>query len=149
MKKTLMLIVTLCSWLPMLAFASVNANQAFLANNKTKPGVVTLKSGLQYKIITKGTGIKPTANNSVTVNYEGSLINGKVFDSSYKRGEPATFPVNAVIKGWQQAIPLMRVGATWMLYIPADLAYGAHGVPGVIPSNATLVFKVHLLSVRQ
>jgi FKBP-type peptidyl-prolyl cis-trans isomerase len=120
---------------------------AFLAANKTKPGVVTLPSGLQYKILKEGTGPKPAATDSVTVNYRGTLLDGTEFDSSYKRGQPATFPVNRVIKGWTEALQLMPVGSKWELYIPADLAYGAAGAGGDIGPNATLIFEVELLSI--
>ncbi len=123
--------------------------QAFLDANKKKPGVVTTPSGLQYKVIEAGSGQSPTATDIVTVNYEGRLIDGKVFDSSYKRGKPATFPVNGVIKGWQEALTQMKPGATWELYVPANLAYGAQGAPGVIGPNEVLVFKVNLISVKK
>jgi len=122
---------------------------AFLAANKEKPGVVTLPGGLQYKIISEGTGQKPTANDSVTVDYAGTLIDGTEFDSSYKRGQPATFPVNGVIKGWTEALQLMPVGSTWELYIPATLAYGSAGAPPAIAPNQALIFKVHLISIGQ
>lgn len=125
-----------------------SAGDAFLAANKTKPGVVTLPSGLQYKVITEGTGATPTANSVVTVNYAGTLIDGTEFDSSYKRGEPATFPVNGVIAGWTEALQLMKVGSKWELYIPASLAYGANGAPPVIGPNQTLIFTVELLGVK-
>lgn len=121
---------------------------AFLAANKSKPGVVTLPSGLQYKIVKAGTGAKPTVNDTVTVDYQGQLINGKVFDSSYKRGVPATFPLQDVIAGWTEGLQLMKTGGTWMFYIPAKLAYGERGAPGAIPPNATLIFKVHLISTK-
>jgi len=124
------------------------AGQAFLSANKTKPGVVTLPDGLQYKIIKEGTGSKPKINDVVTVHYAGTLIDGSEFDSSYKRGEPASFPVNAVIPGWTEALQLMKVGSTWELYIPADLAYGANGAPPVIGPNQTLIFKVELLATK-
>lgn len=120
----------------------------FLAENKKKEGVVTLPSGLQYKIIKKGEGKSPTVNDIVTVNYRGTLINGKEFDSSYKRGKPATFPVKGVIKGWTEALQLMKPGAEWELFIPPDLAYGARGAGNVIPPDSTLIFKVELLSVK-
>lgn len=123
--------------------------QAFLAKNAKEVGVVTLPSGLQYKIIDAGKGESPTANDTVTVNYEGKLIDGKVFDSSYKRGKPATFEVNQVISGWQEALKLMKPGAIWMLYIPFNLAYGAQGAMGVIGPNETLIFKVDLISVKK
>lgn len=122
--------------------------EAFLAANKTKPGVVTLPDGLQYKIITEGTGPKPKSNDTVTVNYAGTLIDGKEFDSSYKRGQPATFPVNGVIPGWVEALQLMKVGSVWELYIPPTLAYGERGAPPVIGKNETLVFKVELLGIK-
>src|SRR3990167_408509 len=122
--------------------------QAFLAKNAKLPGVVTTASGLQYKIIDQGNGNSPTANDTVTVNYEGTLINGTVFDSSYQRKTPATFRVGAVIKGWQEALTLMKPGATWMLYIPSNLAYGKQGDAGAIGPNETLLFKVNLISVK-
>ncbi|HMC32030.1 MAG TPA: FKBP-type peptidyl-prolyl cis-trans isomerase, partial [Candidatus Angelobacter sp.] len=121
---------------------------AFLAANKTKPGVVTLPSGLQYKIVKAGTGPKPAATDTVVCNYRGTLIDGKEFDSSYKRGEPATFPVSGVIKGWTEALQLMPVGSKWELYIPPDLAYGARGAGADIGPNATLLFEVELLSIQ-
>jgi FKBP-type peptidyl-prolyl cis-trans isomerase len=121
----------------------------FLAANKTKEGVVTLPSGLQYKILTPGTGPKPTASDSVVCNYRGTLVNGTEFDSSYKRGEPATFPVSGVIKGWTEALQLMPVGSKWQLVVPADLAYGARGTPnGPIGPDSTLIFDVELISIK-
>lgn len=125
-----------------------NPGAAFMEANKNKSGVVTLPSGLQYEVIEQGKGKKPTINDTVTVDYEGKLIDGTIFDSSYQRGEPATFPVSQVIAGWQEAIPLMNVGSTWMLYIPPNLAYGKEGAGGVIGPNATLVFKVHLIGIK-
>jgi FKBP-type peptidyl-prolyl cis-trans isomerase FklB len=119
---------------------------AFLAANATKPGVVTLPSGLQYKILTPGTGPKPTATDSVICNYRGTLLNNTEFDSSYKRGQPATFPVTGVIKGWTEALQLMPVGSKWQLFIPADLAYGERGREPIGP-NATLVFDLELMSI--
>jgi FKBP-type peptidyl-prolyl cis-trans isomerase FklB len=128
--------------------AAVNkkAGEAFLAANKTKEGVVTLPSGLQYKILKAGTGPKPTTSDSVVCNYKGTLIDGKEFDSSYKRGEPATFPVTGVIKGWTEALQLMPVGSKWQLFVPSDLAYGDPGRPGIDP-GATLIFEVELVSI--
>lgn len=125
------------------------AGAAFLKANATKSGVKVTSSGLQYKVITPGSGAKPSATDTVTVDYQGSLINGTVFDSSYKRGQPAEFPVNQVIPGWTQALQMMPTGATWMLYIPANLAYGENGMPmaGIEP-NSVLVFKVHLISIK-
>ena len=121
---------------------------AFLAANKTKGGVVALQSGLQYKILQEGTGPKPTAADTVTVNYRGTLINGTEFDSSYKRGQPASFPVGGIIKGWTEALLLMPVGSKWQLFIPADLAYGARQAGPTIGPNSTLVFEVELLSIE-
>jgi len=122
---------------------------AFLAANKSKEGVVTLPSGLQYKILKEGSGPKPTATDSVVCNYKGTLINGTEFDSSYKRGEPATFPVTGVIKGWTEALQLMPVGSKWQLFIPPDLAYGPRGTPGgPIGPNSTLIFEVELMSIK-
>jgi FKBP-type peptidyl-prolyl cis-trans isomerase FklB len=130
--------------------ANKKEGDAFLAANKTKEGVVTLPSGLQYKILTPGTGPKPTASDSVVCNYKGTLINGSEFDSSYKRGEPATFPVTGVIKGWTEALQLMPVGSKWQLFIPPDLAYGPRGTPGgPIGPNATLIFEVELISIKE
>jgi len=120
---------------------------AFLAANKTKDGVVTLPSGLQYKVLEEGTGPKPTATDTVVVNYRGTLLNGMEFDSSYKRGQPATFGVGQVIKGWTEALQLMPVGSKWQIFIPSDLAYGPRG-PGVIGPNATLVFEVELVAIQ-
>lgn len=124
------------------------AGAAFLMANKMKPGVVTLASGLEYKILTEGTGPKPTAGDTVTCNYRGTLIDGTEFDSSYKRGQPASFPVSGVIKGWTEALQLMPVGSKWELFIPADLAYGDQGRPGIAPGD-TLIFEVELLSIGE
>jgi FKBP-type peptidyl-prolyl cis-trans isomerase FklB len=123
--------------------------EAFLAANKKKPGVVTLPSGLQYKVITEGKGKSPKATDIVTVNYKGTLLDGTEFDSSYKRGEPATFPVNGVIPGWTEALQLMKEGSKWELFIPSNLAYGERGAGKAIGPNATLVFEVELLSVKE
>jgi FKBP-type peptidyl-prolyl cis-trans isomerase len=121
---------------------------AFLAANSTKEGVVTLPSGLQYKIITAGNGPKPTAADTVICNYRGTLIGGKEFDSSYKRGQPATFPVGRVIKGWTEALQLMPVGSKWQLFIPSNLAYAERGAGADIGPNATLIFEVELISIQ-
>ncbi len=121
---------------------------AFLAANKAKDGVVTLPSGLQYKIVTPGTGPKPVATDSVVCNYRGTLIDGTEFDASAKHGGPATFPVNQVIKGWTEALQLMPVGSKWQLYIPSDLAYGSRGAGGDIGPNSTLIFDIELLSIK-
>ncbi len=128
--------------------ANKKEGDAFLAANKTKEGVVTLPSGLQYKVIKQGTGPKPTPTDSVVCNYRGTLIDGKEFDSSYKRGEPATFPVNGVIKGWTEALQLMPVGSKWQLFVPADLAYGARGAGPDIGPDSTLIFEVELMSIQ-
>ncbi len=135
----------------MLVQGEANKKQgdAFLADNKTKDGIVTLPSGLQYKILKEGTGPKPTATDTVVCNYKGTLLDNTEFDSSYKRGQPATFPVSGVIKGWTEALQLMPVGSKWELFVPADLAYGARGGPGGgIGPNATLVFEVELMSIQ-
>jgi FKBP-type peptidyl-prolyl cis-trans isomerase len=130
--------------------ANKKEGDAFLAANKTKEGVVTLPSGLQYKILKEGSGPKPTPTDSVVCNYKGTLINGTEFDSSYKRGEPATFPVTGVIKGWTEALQLMPVGSKWQLFVPADLGYGPRGTPGgPIGPNSTLIFEVELMSIKE
>jgi len=121
---------------------------AFLAANKSKDGIVALPSGLQYKILQEGTGAKPTAADTVTVNYRGTLINGTEFDSSYKRGQPSSFPVGGIIKGWTEALLLMPVGSKWQLFIPSDLAYGPRQASPAIGPNSTLVFEVELLSIQ-
>jgi len=128
--------------------ANKKEGEAFLEANKTKEGVVTLPSGLQYKILQAGTGPIPTSADSVVCNYRGTLINGKEFDSSYKRGQPATFPVSGVIKGWTEALKLMPVGSKWQLFVPADLAYGARGAGPDIGPNSTLIFEVELISIQ-
>jgi FKBP-type peptidyl-prolyl cis-trans isomerase len=120
---------------------------AFLAANKNNPGVVTLPDGLQYTVLTNGTGPMPAASDTVSVNYRGTLIDGTEFDSSYKRGQPASFPVGGVIHGWTEALEKMNVGSKWKLFIPAALAYGEQGRPG-IPPNSVLIFDVELLSVQ-
>lgn len=123
--------------------------KAFLEENAKKEGVVTLESGLQYKVIRPGTGKMPTATDKVTTHYHGTLIDGTVFDSSVARNEPASFPVNGVIKGWQEALQLMKEGAKWQLFIPAKLAYGKRGTPnGKIGPNETLIFDIELLSIQ-
>jgi FKBP-type peptidyl-prolyl cis-trans isomerase FklB len=129
-----------------LAEENKKASEAFLAENGKKEGVVTLPSGLEYKILTPGTGPKPTATDSVVCNYKGTLLDGTEFDSSYKRGQPATFPVSGVIKGWTEALQLMPVGSKWQLFIPSSLAYGERG-QGPIAPNSTLIFEVELMSI--
>jgi FKBP-type peptidyl-prolyl cis-trans isomerase FklB len=129
--------------------ANKTEGEAFLAANKGKEGIITLPSGLQYKILTEGTGPKPTAADTVVCNYRGTLIDGKEFDSSYKRGQPATFPVNGVIKGWTEALQLMPVGSKWQLFIPPNLAYGERGAGADIGPDATLIFEVELMSIQE
>ena len=122
--------------------------EAFLAENAGKTGITTLPSGLQYEVTTQGTGPKPTLRSSVTTHYHGTLINGTVFDSSYQRGQPATFPVNGVIAGWTEALQLMPEGSKYRLYIPSDLAYGNRGAGRDIPGDTALIFDVELLKVN-
>ena len=125
------------------------AGDAFLAANKSKEGVKTLADGLQYKVLKEGTGPRPSAADTVTVNYRGTLIDGKEFDSSYKRGQPVSFPLNGVIKGWTEALQLMPVGSKWELFIPPDLAYGDHPPDPSIAPGSTLIFDVELLSIGE
>jgi FKBP-type peptidyl-prolyl cis-trans isomerase FklB len=127
---------------------SAAEGEKFLAENKTKEGVKTTASGLQYKVIKEGTGAQPKASDTVSVNYRGTLIDGTEFDSSYKRGQPATFPVGGVIKGWTEALQLMKAGSKYQLFIPANLAYGERGAGRDISPNSTLIFEVELLDVK-
>ena len=129
------------------AAEAAEVGRAFLDSNRLVPGVKFTPSGLQYKIIKEGSGNRPTLNDTVTVNYRGSLLDGKVFDSSYQRGKPTTFQISNVIKGWQEGLMMMKPGAVWMLYIPAKLAYGEQGA-GPIGPNQTLIFEVQLISVH-
>lgn len=129
------------------AAANLKAGQDFLAANRQKPGIVELPSGLQYEIITSGTGLKPLATNKVTCHYHGTLIDGTVFDSSVKRGQPATFPLNAVIKGWTEGLQLMATGSKWRFFLPPQLAYGDRQVSAQIGPNSTLIFEVELIAV--
>jgi FKBP-type peptidyl-prolyl cis-trans isomerase FklB len=128
--------------------ANKKEGDEFLAQNKTKEGVVTLPSGLQYKILKEGTGPKPSASDSVVCNYKGTLIDNTEFDSSYKRGQPATFPVGQVIKGWTEVLQLMPVGSKWQVFVPSDLAYGPRAPGGAIGPNSTLIFEIELLSIQ-
>jgi FKBP-type peptidyl-prolyl cis-trans isomerase FklB len=121
----------------------------FLAENKSKSGVKTTASGLQYKVIKEGSGAQPKVTDTVTVHYRGTLINGTEFDSSYKRGQPASFPVNGVIKGWTEALQLMKAGSKYQLFIPSSLAYGERAAGADIAPNSTLIFEVELLDVKQ
>ncbi|MBS1660437.1 MAG: FKBP-type peptidyl-prolyl cis-trans isomerase [Bacteroidetes bacterium] len=129
------------------AAANLKAGQEFLEANKNKPGVVALPSGLQYEVITEGTGVKPLASNKVTCHYHGTLIDGTVFDSSVKRGQPATFPLSAVIKGWTEGLQYMATGSKYRFFIPPSLGYGERGAGGTIGPNSTLIFEVELLGV--
>ena len=127
---------------------NLEQGQKFLKENARKAGIVTMGNGLQYRIIKDGKGIKPGENSEVTVHYEGRLLDGKIFDSSYNRGEPATFRLNQVIRGWTEGLQQMPEGSTWELFVPADLAYGPGGIPGRIAPNSVLTFKVELLKVK-
>ena len=127
---------------------NLEQGKTFLAENQKKEGVKALPSGLQYKVLAEGSGKTPKADDTVTVNYKGTLIDGTEFDSSYKRGQPATFKVNGVIKGWTEALPLMKEGSKYQLFIPPDLAYGERGAGRNIPPNSTLIFEVELISVH-
>lgn len=129
------------------AGAAMDTNKKFLADNSKAEGVVTLPSGLQYKVLKSGNGATPTAEDTVRTHYEGKLVDGTVFDSSYQRGQPAEFPVGGVIAGWTEALQKMKVGDKWQLYIPSKLAYGEAGAGGVIPPHATLIFDIELLDV--
>lgn len=130
------------------AAANREAGEKFLQENASKEGVVSLPSGLQYKVINEGEGTSPLKTDRVEVHYEGRLLDGKVFDSSYRRGESITFGVTQVIKGWTEALQLMKPGAKWQVYIPADLGYGDRGAGRDIPPGATLIFDVELLSIQ-
>lgn len=125
----------------------MEAGKQFLAANATKEGVMTTASGLQYKVIRQGDGAKPAADAEVEVHYKGTLIDGKVFDSSYDRGESISFFLNQVIPGWQEGVQLMPIGSKYEFYIPYELGYGARGASGVIPPYATLIFEVELLKI--
>jgi len=124
------------------------ADMVYLQSHKGKPGVKTTASGLQYEVLTEGTGPTPTAADTVAVNYEGKLLDGTVFDSSYKRGQPAVFPLGQVIPGWTEGVQLMKTGSKYRFTIPPELGYGARGAGGVIPPNAVLVFDIELLGVQ-
>ena len=132
-----------------MAEANKQEGEAFLAQNKTREGITTLPSGLQYMVLQEGNGASPGPTDKVTTHYHGTLIDGTVFDSSYERGQPATFPVNGVISGWTEALQRMQEGAKWRLFLPANLAYGAQGAGEDIGPNATLIFDVELISVNK
>jgi FKBP-type peptidyl-prolyl cis-trans isomerase FklB len=127
---------------------NLSESKVFLEGNKKKEGVKTLPSGLQYKVVAEGSGKTPKATDTVTVQYRGTLINGVEFDSSYKKGQPATFQVKGVIPGWTEALQLMKEGSKWQLFIPPELAYGEKGAGGQIPPNSALIFEVELISVK-
>ena len=128
--------------------AESNKGEKFLAENKTKEGVITTASGLQYKVLTEGSGKSPTATDTVVCHYRGTLLDGTEFDSSYKRGEPAEFPLNRVIPGWTEGVQLMKEGAKYQFFIPSNLAYGPRGAGGVIGPDATLIFEVELIKIK-
>jgi FKBP-type peptidyl-prolyl cis-trans isomerase FklB len=132
-----------------LAEQNKKEGDAFLAENKKKEGVKTTPSGLQYKVVRQGTGKMPKSTSTVVVNYRGTLLDGKEFDSSYKRGEPFTTAVNGVVKGWQEALPLMKEGAKYQIFVPSQLAYGERGAGREIGPNAVLIFEIELLSIKQ
>jgi len=132
-----------------LAVAGKAEGEKFLAENKAKEGVKTTESGLQYMVVTEGTGATPKATDTVVTHYTGTTIDGKVFDSSVKRNAPATFPVNGVIKGWTEALQLMKVGAKWKLFIPSELAYGERGAGANIGPNQVLIFEIELLEIKK
>jgi FKBP-type peptidyl-prolyl cis-trans isomerase FklB len=134
--------------LKQLAEKNKKEGAEFLAANKAKEGVKTLPSGLQYKVLAEGNGTQPKPTDQVTVNYRGTFLDGTEFDSSYKRGEPITFPVNGVIKAWSEALPLMKTGAKWQLFVPAELAYGEKGAGRAIGPNSTLIFEVELVGIK-
>ena len=127
--------------------AQKTAGAAFMAENRTKEGVKELPGGIQYEVIKEGTGAQPELRNKVKAHYKGSLLNGKEFDNSFKRGQPFSAPLTALIKGWQIALPMMKEGSHWRIWIPSDLAYGDRGAGGDIPGGATLLFEIELLEV--
>lgn len=128
---------------------NLQLGQAFLAENKKRDGIKTTASGLQYRVINEGKGAKPKTSDTVSVHYKGTLIDGREFDSSHRRNEPATFPVNGVIQGWKEALPMMAEGSKWEIFVPSDLAYGAKGAGGAIGPNETLIFEIELLNINK
>lgn len=128
---------------------NLQVGKAFLAENKKRDGVKTTASGLQYRVINEGKGAKPKTSDTVSVHYTGTLIDGREFDSSHRRNEPATFPINGVIQGWQEALPMMAEGSKWEIFVPSDLAYGPKGAGGTIGPNETLIFEIELLSINK
>lgn len=131
-----------------LSSANIDAGKAYFKSYKAKDGAVSLDSGIVYRVIKKGTGAQPTVDDTVVAHYTGKLVDGRVFDSSVQRGEPATFPLKNVIKGWQEVVPLMGVGAKWEVVIPPQLAYGERGPGGIIGPNSTLVFEIELIEIK-
>ena len=127
--------------------AQKKAGEAFMQTNKEKPGVIVLPEGLQYEVLKEGTGKQPVISDAIKAHYKGALLDGKEFDSSFKRNQPFSAPLRSLIKGWQIAIPLMKEGSHWRLWIPSDLAYGDRGAGGDIPGGATLMFEVELLEI--
>ncbi|MGH1339412.1 MAG: FKBP-type peptidyl-prolyl cis-trans isomerase [Aureispira sp.] len=132
-----------------MAMKAQELESTFLAENGEREGVIVQPSGLQYEILEEGTGAIPTLTQKVVAHYEGRLLTGKIFDSSYKRGQPATFPVNGLIRGWQEALQIMPTGSKWRLYVPSNLGYGARGAGEDIPGNATLIFDLELLEITK
>jgi FKBP-type peptidyl-prolyl cis-trans isomerase FklB len=132
-----------------IAAANLAAGKAFLEENAKKPGVITTESGLQYKVISSGDGKQPKESDTVTTHYRGTLIDGREFDSSYKRDKPASFPVKGVIKGWTEALQLMHVGDKWQLFVPSELAYGETKRSELIEPNSTLIFEIELLGIKE
>lgn len=132
-----------------MAGENMRRGKEYMAKNKDKEGVTTLPNGIQYEVLRKGTGAQPSGQDVVTVHYVGTLVDGREFDSSRRRGEPATFPLDGVIKGWQEVLPLMRVGSRWLVTIPPDLAYGVNGAGSAIGPNETLIFEIELLEIGE
>lgn len=148
MKFTGPLLAALLSITPLMAQSALEKGQQFLAENGKRDGVKTTASGLQYEVLTPGDGKSPKATDTVLVHYKGTLLDGKEFDSSYKRNQPISFPLNRVIPGWTEGVQLMKEGAKYRFFIPSNLAYGASGAPGAIGPNETLIFDVELLKVQ-
>lgn len=148
MKLTGFFFAAILSITPLMAQSALEKGQQFLAENGKRPGVITTASGLQYEVLTPGTGKSPKATDRVLVHYKGTLLDGKEFDSSYKRNQPIAFPLNQVIPGWTEGVQLMKEGGKYRFFIPSNLAYGASGAPGAIGPNETLIFDVELLKVQ-